>query len=308
MIALRGYTRKNTIGEKAKTGSRIYTPTTHDRVLVFDTETTTDHYQNLKIGYFKLYQSGYLQSHGLFYDPAMLDERETQILKTFSQNEGIPLYEVPVFIETVFYPEVFEHRALCVGFNLAFDLSRLAYDVGQSRKQNLGGFTLHLSPKQWNPPIIIKKLGSSHAMKFSTMIGNQLTGYFPGYFLDVQTLAEVLLKEERISLARTCVVLNTPHQKMDGGEHGRVTSKYVEYNICDVVCTYEVYTRLIEELDRYDIDIPPTKIFSSASLGKRVLQQLGIKSFLECQPDFPPEDYRPYHDGLLRREDGMQDP
>ena len=36
-----------------------------------------------------------------------------------------------------------------------------------------------------------------------------LTGYFPGYFLDVQTLAEVLLKEERISLARTCVVLNT---------------------------------------------------------------------------------------------------
>ena len=289
MIALRGYTRKNTIGEKAKTGSRIYTPTTHDRVLVFDTETTTDHYQNLKIGYFKLYQSGYLQSHGLFYDPAMLDERETQILKTFSQNEGIPLYEVPVFIETVFYPEVFKHRALCVGFNLAFDLSRLAYDVGQSRKQNLGGFTLHLSPKQWNPPIIIKKLGSSHAMKFSTMIGNQLTGYFPGYFLDVQTLAEVLLKEERISLARTCVVLNTPHQKMDGGEHGRVTSKYVEYNICDVVCTYEVYTRLIEELDRYDIDIPPTKIFSSASLGKRVLQQLGIKSFLECQPDFPPE-------------------
>jgi len=45
----------------------------------------------------------------------------------------------------------------------------------------------------------------------------------------------------------------------------------------------------MEELTRYEIDIPPTKIFSSASLGKHVLQQLGIRSFCECQPEFPPE-------------------
>lgn len=289
MIAVRGYTRRPIISDEGKTGSPRLTPLAHDRVFVFDTETTVDHYQNLKIGYFRVYQSGYLQKHGLFYDPAMLDEKETQILKTYAENEGIFLYEITGFIDLVFYPEVFEHRALCVGFNLAFDISRLAYDVGQSRKQNLGGFTHHLSPKQYNPAIIIKKLGGAHTMKFTTMVGNQLTDYFPGYFLDVQTLAEVLLKEERISLARTCEVLNTPHQKRDGGEHGRVTAKYIEYNICDVVCTYEVYTRLIGELDRYGIDIPPTKVFSSASLGKHVLRQLGVKSLFECQPDFPPE-------------------
>ena len=163
-IAIRGYTQRHIISDEGTNGSHRFTPLTHDRVFVFDTETTVDHYQNLKIGYFKVYQSGYLQQHGLFYDPSMLDEKETQILKTYAESEGIPLYDVGTFIEAVFYPEVFSQRALCVGFNLAFDLSRLAYDVGQSRKQNLGGFTLHLSAKQWNPPIIIKKLGSSHAM------------------------------------------------------------------------------------------------------------------------------------------------
>jgi len=202
MIALRGYTKRNIIGETLKSGSRFYTPMTHDRVLVFDTETTTDHYQNLKIGYFRVYQSGYRQHHGLFYHPYMLDDKESQILETFAEKEHIPLYEVDEFIDGVFYKEVFEKRSLCVGFNLAFDISRLAFDVGQSRKNNKGGFTLHLSWRKWNPPVIIKKLGAAHTMKFSTMVGSKLTGYFPGYFLDIQTLAEVLFKVEHLSLAR----------------------------------------------------------------------------------------------------------
>lgn len=289
MIALRGYTRRNVIDETTKTGSRFYTPMTHDRVLVFDTETTTDHYQNLKIGYFRVYQSGYRLHHGLFYHPYMLDDKEMQILEDFAKKEHIPLYEVDEFIEGVFYKEVFEKKSLCVGFNLAFDISRLAFEVGQSRKNNKGGFTLHLSWRTWNPPVIIKKMGSTHTMKFSTMVGSKLTGYFPGYFLDIQTLAEVLFKVEHLSLARLGDLLDLKNKKIDGGEHGRVTEKYIEYNIRDVVCTYEAYTRLMEELNRYEIEIPPTKIFSSASLGKHVLQQLGIRSFRESQPDFPPE-------------------
>lgn len=288
MIAIRGYTRRSIIGDDVKSYSFQTTPLTHDRVMVFDTETTTDHYQNLNIGYFKVYHSGYFQHDGLFYDPLMLDEKEILILKAYAENDGIPLYEIDEFVDGVFYREVFEGRALCIGFNLAFDISRLAVNVGQSRKKNRGGFTLHLSTRQWNPPIIIKKLGSTHTMKFSTIVGSKLRGYFPGYFLDVQTLAEVLLKVEHLSLARLGDLLNLRNKKIDGGEHGRITSKYIEYNIRDVMCTYEAYTRLIEELERYDIDIPPTKIFSSASLGKHVLRQLGIKSFFECQPDFSP--------------------
>jgi hypothetical protein len=289
VIAIRGYTQKIDKGEEYQKTSSRPVPLTHDRVIVFDTETTSDCRQTLKIGYFKVYHAGYFQHHGRFYDPSMLDEKETQIIKSCAENDGIPLYEAAEFVDRVFYPEVFGRKALCIGFNLSFDISRLAIAAGQSRKANRGGFTLTLSEKEYNPPIIIKQMGAAHSFKFSTTVSNQRSWYFPGYFLDVQTLAEVLLKEEKLSLARVCEILNTPHKKLDGGEHGRVTAKYLEYNIQDVVCTYEAYTALIKELSRYGIALPPTRIFSSASLGKHVLTQLGIKPLFECQPDFPPE-------------------
>jgi hypothetical protein len=44
--------------------------------------------------------------------------------------------------------------------------------------------------------------------------------------------------------------------------------------------------KLLAELRVYDIAIPPTKVFSSATLGKYALGQLRIKPFLDCQPDF----------------------
>ncbi|WP_231591692.1 DNA polymerase [Methanosarcina sp. WH1] len=74
---------------------------------------------------------------------------------------------------------------------------------------------------------------------------------------------------------------------MKGVEHGKVTEKYIEYLVKDVETTQAVYKALIKELDVYQIHIPITKIFSSASIGKHALSQLGVKPFLEMNPDFP---------------------
>jgi len=74
-VALRGFTWKSS--ESSKTfRSKQGPPLMHSKVLVFDTETTIDQYQNLKIGYFQIYQRGCLHHDGLFYNPAMLSERE----------------------------------------------------------------------------------------------------------------------------------------------------------------------------------------------------------------------------------------
>ncbi len=70
-------------------------------------------------------------------------------------------------------------------------------------------------------------------------------------------------------------------------EHGKVTERYVDYLILDVNVTYEVYKKLITELDIYQITIPPTQIYSEASIGKHTLKQLGIKAFKEQVPEFP---------------------
>ncbi|WP_244603622.1 DNA polymerase [Methanococcoides sp. AM1] len=130
-------------------------------------------------------------------------------------------------------------------------------------------------------------MGDVHSFKFTSTKENKGDSRKYGYFLDAQNLAEVLLQSKRISLDKAGQKLNTNVKKMKGIEHGKVTKKYIDYLIQDVETTYQVYEKLIEELDLYQIDIPPTRIFSSASLGKHALKQLAIQSFLDLNPDFP---------------------
>ncbi|MDA0525458.1 DNA polymerase [Methanococcoides alaskense] len=288
-IAVRGYTQKINKSSVNPFFKPKDVPLRHDRVLVFDTETTTDEYQNFKIGYFQIYQDGYIQHEGLFYDPSMLTEKEEKTFSVHAKKNDISLYLLEEFIDDVFYPEIFGLHTLCVGFNLPFDISRISMRVGDSRGRNKGGFTFYLSENKFNPPIIIKKMGGAHTFKFTTTKENKGTEYFSGYFLDAQTLAEVLLQSKHISLAKAGEKLNTPIRKMEGIVHGKVTEKYIDYLIQDVETTYQIHEKLIDELDHYQIDIPKTRIYSSASIGKHSLKQLGIKPFLDLNPDFPSE-------------------
>ena len=286
-IAIRGFTQR-TEKPKAKGSFKDFkTPLRHPRVLVFDTETAINQFQNLKIGFFQIYLDGYFQYEGLFYDPEALNEREAKILETVSRKYDIDLYFSDEFVNKVFYPEVFMLETLCIGYNLAFDISRIAKRSGDSRGKNRGGFTLTLSSDPFKPPIVIKKLGDAYRFKFTTTKQNKGNNYFSGNFLDIQRLAEVLLSSNHISLEKSGEKLNTHVQKMKGIEHGKVTEKYIEYLIKDVETTHAVYEKLVKELEVYQINIPPTKIFSEASIGKHALEQLGIKPFLEMNPDFP---------------------
>ena len=286
-VAIRGYTQKLEKTGENRSFRRYDTPLRHKRVLVFDTETTTDRYQNFRIGYFQIYQDGVIQHDGLFYDPSILNEKEINTLEAYSRKNNISLYLLDEFIDNVFYPEVFELKTLCNGYNLAFDISRIAKRSGDSRETNKGGFTFTLSTDPFKPPIIIRKLGDSKTFKFTTTKQNKGESYFLGYFLDTQRLAEVLLQSSHISLEKEGEKLNTPVKKMKGVEHGKVTEKYIEYLVKDVETTQAVYKKLVKELDVYQIHIPITKIYSSASIGKHALGQLGVKPFLEKSPDFP---------------------
>ncbi|WP_440952226.1 DNA polymerase [Methanococcoides sp. FTZ1] len=288
-IAVRGYTKKLKQSSDNPFFNPREDPLKHDRILVFDTETTIDQYQNFKIGYFQIYQDGYIQHEGIFYDALMLTDSEIKVCKGYTSRYDIPLYTLDEFIDGVFYPEVFGWETLCVGYNLPFDISRISKRVGDSRGRNNGGFTFTLSENKFNPPIIIKKMGDAYSFKFTSTKENKGDNRKYGYFLDAQKLAEVLLQSKHISLEKACEKLNTPIKKMKGIEHGKVTKRYIDYLIQDVEVTYHVYEKLIEELDLYQIDIPLTRIFSSASLGKHALRQLGIQSFLDLNPDFPSE-------------------
>lgn len=267
-----------------------------DRILVFDTETTTDEYQNLLFGSFKIYDHGKLVYQGLFYGENV-KKKELDILREYAKKHDIPLYPVGKFVDCVFLPEVYELKTLCIGFNLPFDLSRLAIHFSNSRKIK-GGFSLQLSKNPKYPRLIIKHLDSKRAFfQFTNTIsfkkGNNRkrkgkSNKFRGNFLDLRTLAFALTNEKH-SLESACELFNAEKKKVHAEEHGKITPEYIKYNINDVEATYGLYLKLMEEYKKYGLDIPPTKIYSPASIGKAYLNMMGIKSFSEKNPDFPNE-------------------
>lgn len=61
---------------------------------------------------------------------------------------------MPEFIDDVLFARAYDLRASIVGFNLPFDISRLAIRHGSARgKAMRGGFTFKLSPLWWRPAV-----------------------------------------------------------------------------------------------------------------------------------------------------------
>jgi len=280
-IALRVYTNNKKIFNSKKE-----TPLKHERVFVFDTETTTDEYQNLKFGSFVVYSKCVLEKRGIFYNPKCISRSESKILELFCRRNNIPLYNLETFIAEIFYQEVYFKKALCVGFNLSFDLSRLAISYGYTRGNMKGGFSFKLIENSKFPRIKIKHLDSTKAF---IRFGKSFWGNFEGYFLDLKTLAVTLTDDKHITLEKACEIFNKRYKKLKNIEHGKITEKYVEYNTIDTLATHELYENLKKELEKYGIQIPITEVYSSASLGKACLEQLGIRPFSEKNHDFPKE-------------------
>jgi len=256
----------------------------HKIVFVFDTETTTDLRQNLKVGYFQIYINESLVHRGLFYKE--ISKSEMKIISDYAKNNKMEIYSHEEFIKMIFYPIVFQQKALCVGFNLPFDITNISIANSSARRNELGGFSFTFSNDIGFPRIKIKHLTSdSQIIKFSYSPYNK--DKFQGYFLDTQKLASILLEIKKISLKRACKELKTKTQKLDTEEHGKITPEYLDYLLKDVRATYEVYLKLKEEYEKYQVDLAINKISSGASLGKTSLRQMGIKPFMETNPDFP---------------------
>jgi len=283
-IFLRAYTKPKKVKKKRKLEREAYKE--HKIVFVFDTETTTDIKQDLKIGFFQIYVNRFLIHEGFFYKT--LSKKEKDILFQYSRKNKIEIYSLSQFIYQVFYPVVLKSKALCLGFNLPFDISRIALSHSPARRNEKEGFSFKLYKNSVYPRIKIKQLNSeTNITKFGYSFLNKEN--FQGYFLDIQKLASVLLENKRISLEETCKELKTKVQKLKIQEHGNITNEYLDYLITDVRATYECYLKLKEEFEKYNINLPITKIFSNASLGKSSLRQMGINPFLEQNPDFPNE-------------------
>ncbi len=284
-IAVRAHTIPK---QKQRTDIPKFTPemqTVFNRVFVFDTETTTDLYQNVKFGYFKILQYGKPEYHGLFYDPVIVKGKELEILKRFSKQNNIPLCTLEEF-RKIFLHEVYDLESLCVGFNLPFDLSRIAIRSSDARFKRKGGFSLLLSKNLDYPRLHLTHITSTMSfIEFGSTKNKK--NHFRGHFFDLRTLCHALT-DKKHSLESACETFKTEYKKQKVKEHGKITEQYIKYCINDVDSTYSLYQNAKKEFDSYGLKIPVTKAYTPASIGKEFLKMIGVDSFLNKNLKFPP--------------------
>ncbi len=294
-------------------------PSPDASILVFDTESRTDPDQRLTFGCWRVLEGGATIDEGLFYgddvpelDLAVLEGYVRTHRADTAEPEPLRLLPRREFLTKVLWKHAYKTRGLVVGFNLPFDLGRLAIGSGEARGSFYGGgFSLVLWDYEHNgawledkfrPRLAVKTIDSKRSlMGFAKRLspdqedlipegeagGKPDPRYvFPGHLLDLRTLAFALTNEP-YSLERACEAFGVEHAKLAAEEHGTVTSDYVDYARRDVLATRELLDKLLEEHRRHPIALPPTKAFSPASIGKAYLAALGLTPPLERWPGFP---------------------
>jgi hypothetical protein len=318
-IAVRAYPEPQDAQEEnsQSAGSRPKKWKLPTAMLVFDTETRVDSTQGLTFGSYRFIDHGKCLEEGLFFGTD-LPHRDRGVLERYAEehsadavNSELKLLTLREFL-VKFYRSVYKGRCLLVGFNLPFDLSRLACDFAPARGRFAGGFSLGFwsyideagdeRKNQFRPRIGIKHIDSKRALKGFTgrnacdqedLIpdespdGEPEDGFkFRGHFLDLRTLA-FALTDRGYSLGSACEAFDVEHGKQSAARHGVVTDEYIDYNRRDVLATAGLAEKLLAEYDKHPIDLQPTKAYSPASIGKAYLQAMGIRPILERQPDFP---------------------
>ena len=303
--------------------------------LVFDTETTVDAAQTLLFGSYRYCRIAWQDEvptvstveEGLIYadDLPETDSDGYRILQEYraaqladldlAYSHGLPVslkfYSRREFLSQVFYPAAYGNRALVAGFNLPFDISRLACASKESRGFFAGGFSLVLwdyekngerLENRYRPRVVVRSIDSKRALKGFTgehspdeidTIPEGETEPDPAYvfrgnFLDLRTLAFVLTDKGH-SLASACEDFGTEHGKTETEKHGEITPEYIRYNRDDVLASAELLEKTLNEYYRHPVSLEPTKAYSPASLGKAYLRAMGIEPVLVRQPDFPKE-------------------
>ena len=294
-------------------------PATPEWVLVWDTETTPDEAQRLRFGVYQLLQKGKVREKGFFYDCVTAQELET--LRAEAPKHGCTeVFSVFDFIHKRFVATAFKAGGLTVGFNLPFDLSRLAIRHAAARasrqprtpeeiatgaplkdadRSMVGGFTFQLSPFDDQPFLRIKHLNSRSAFfRFAKPAQQEAARsqrrraerphFQRGNFLDVKTLAAALTSKFH-RLKTLAEYLGVKHKGEFTDFARPIDPEFIDYAVNDVETTRQCFDELVRRYRRHRLGMTaPQGIYSEASLGKAYLKQMGVLPWREVQTDFDP--------------------
>ena len=143
---------------------RVAEPTPSQFSLIFDCETSVDAAQQHRVGGYQFREGDQLREDGLFYDPQSLSAPELQTLSEYARARDLVLRTVLQFNEEVLLGLAYQRNAHIVGFNLPFDVSRIAIGHDSARRRMRGGFTFKLSEDERWPHLQIKHLSRTAAL------------------------------------------------------------------------------------------------------------------------------------------------
>src|SRR5713226_944435 len=215
-----------------------------DYALVWDTETSLDLEQTLNFGIWRfcqLWGTEYVAvQEGIFYRDG-LARKDIQVILAYQQkhladrlasggvNTELTVLSQTAFVEKVFW-ECVRAGALIVGFNLSFDIARIAVRWTVARN---GGFSFVLSQlskkqveNQHRPRIRIAPLNGVAEQIELTAVRRKDEQYRwrRGRFLDLHTLA-FALTDNSYSLAGAIQAFGSQPKKMEHAPTGCITGK-----------------------------------------------------------------------------------
>ncbi|EQD30033.1 DNA-directed DNA polymerase B, partial [mine drainage metagenome] len=184
------------------------------------------------------------------------------------------------FVLSVFLPYALDMRAVVVGFNLPFDLSRLAVDFAPKRNvKATEAWTLRLLPNDhpafaFTPGIRIQHVDARKSfISFTGTKGKRRS--FRGAFVDLKTFTAALTGSGH-SLKSAGEVLSCSRKKTEADYRGKVTAEYLDYCLNDVDLTAELYEKCLARYREFNLPEHPSRVFSSASLGKAAFRARGV--------------------------------
>jgi hypothetical protein len=262
--------------------------------LVWDTETSLDLEQTLNFGVWRFCQlrgTEYVAvQEGIFYRDG-LAPTDIQTILAYTQNHladhllggfdpELTVLSRAAFVEKVFWESV-RAGALIVGFNLPFDIARIAVRWTAARN---GGFSFVLSQlsnrrlKNIHRPCvrIVPLNGVAEQIELTAVYRkDEQQRWRRGRFLDLHTLA-FALTDNSYSLASAIKAFGSQPEKMEHEPTGRVTEREITYARQDVRATLGLLNALKHEYELHPIALPPDRAYSPASVGKGYLRAMGI--------------------------------
>jgi hypothetical protein len=235
-------------------GSAADEPKWPDTVLVFDTESLTTVDQSLTIGIWRrcklvegLYQ---VIEEGMFYSDD-LPAKDLNVLKGYMETAisdvrsfppRFPFYPRSKFMKKVFWPALKREGAMVVGFNLGYDLTRIALDWKEGDKGEWSLILMQYADGNENcnyPRILITPIDSKKQIirLWVPWEKNRHEWKDAGrkiHFLDLRTLLWALYNKSH-SLRTACDNKSGPFkgqnlpQKDDHDPSGEVTPEEIEH-------------------------------------------------------------------------------